>query len=471
MNILFIITESTKVFDRAKPLSTQEDIHLGLSYISSLLEQNGHKTDILVLPHNAQMYILDKKISDFNPAIILFSIVYKEFYSVIKIVKHIRNKYKNTIFLGAGGAHVTLNASEVLHHGFDAVCIGEGEYPTLELVQQLEQGQRPTKIKNMWFNTPEGIEKNEVRAYIEDLDALPFPNRKMWQPFIKNTDSIHDIIIGRGCPYNCTYCCNHALRKMGTGRYVRFRKPEYIIKEIQDLIATFPTIKTIFLEAEAINLNMPFLEELSIRLKELNDTLPVPLVFGANIRLHANIDMQRIMDLFVTANIVITNIGIESGNEQIRKEVLKRGEYSNDDIQNAVRIAKKAHRHLMLFVLLGIPGETVENCRETVMLIKECHPHFIHLGIFTPYPGTELYNSCLSNGLIDPYSYREKGRNRATFDTQFMSKKQIQKEYYRFFPSVYAKNKQQFIFLRLASFLILRYHMYFLTPLVKKLLK
>ncbi len=470
MNALFIITESSKQLGRKKPLNTQEDIHLGISYISSMLERHGHHTDLLVLTPKTKFSVIDRKIGDFKPSIILTSIVYKEFFTIIRFVQHIKSLYPD-IYLVAGGTHVTLNAADVLCRGYDAVCIAEGEFPTLELVQQLERGERPSHISNMWFNTPNGIEKNDVRSYIEKLDELPFPNRKMWQPFIQTVDSMHDIIIGRGCPYNCTYCCNHALREKGKGCYVRFRKPEGIVAEISDLLKQFPKVNTIFLEAEAINLNMEFLEQLAQKLQNLNASLPSPLAFGANIRLHFNIDIKHIMDLFVKANIIITNIGIESGSERVRRDILKRGEYSNCDIRRAVYLAKKAHRHLMLFVLLGIPGETLEESRETLTLVRECRPSFIHLGIFTPYPGTELYNVCEREKLIDTNQYREKGRNKATFDTQFMTKRQIQKEYNRFFPAVYAKNASEYIYLRIMSYLILRHNLYFLSPFVIKYLK
>jgi len=466
MKILFILTETLRKGKgdiKKYPLATQEDIHLGISYISSILEQNGHQTDIFIKTNLDSYFDLEEVLQTFQPDIVGFSTVYREFYQTDKIAAYIKSKYPN-LFLFAGGTHVTLNPEEVIAQNFDAICIGEGEYPVLELVEMMSQNKVPTGIKNFWFKTDNGIEINETREYIGNLDALPFPNRKMWQKYIKDKNGIHVVLVGRGCPFNCTYCCNHALRKTATGNYTRFRSPENIAQEIEMLVNEFPGLHTIFLEAEALNLNPEFLEALADRLSLLNKTLPRLIAYGANIRMHNNMNIQHVINQFVKANIVVINIGLESGSERVRKEILCRPEYTNEELLKAVKLAKKAHRHIMLFTLLGIPGETVIECKETLEMVKKCRPSFIHLGIFTPYPGTALYDQCVKNGLIDPVHYKELGRHRATFNTPHMTKRQIEKEYYSFFPRVYAKNMREYIILRALFYLIYRWNWVFLRP-------
>lgn len=473
LKVLFILTETlrrSKRKDREYPLATQEDIPLGVSYISSVLVANGHQTDVFVTTTPDKLEDLDSYLMQKKPDIVGFSVVYREYYSVIKVTDHIKKKYPE-IFVFAGGAHVTLNPDKIIAQNIDAVCIGEGEYPVLELANQLQEKRKPSGIRNFWFKTENGIEKNPVREYITDLDRLPFPNRKMWQKYVKNKSGIHDVLVGRGCPFNCTYCCNHALRRVAPGAYVRFRSPENIIAEIQQLINEFPDLDTIFLETEAINLNPSFLEEFTDKLSEFNKKLDRPIAYGANIRLHANMDIPKVVKEFVKANIVVINIGLESGSERVRKEILDRPEYTNDDVRQVVRLAKKYHRHVMLFALLGLPGETLSECRQTMKIVKELRPSFVHLGIFTPYPGTVLYDRCAKEGLIDPSKYKERGRHLASFDTQYMTKRQIEKEYYCFFPRVYAKNKKEYIILRIIFFLVYRMNFTFLAKYGLKYLK
>ncbi len=465
MNILFIVSETLKKrlggTNKIKPLRNQEEIHYGVSYISSMLKKHGHNTEVFVVTRYTKDDEIDAIINQFKPQLIGFSAVFREFKSIAKTAKYIKQKHPSILLL-SGGAHTTLEPEEAISESFDVICIGEGEYPILELVQQLERKVDPTGIKNLWIKRKDGsIEKNPTREFLKNIDELPYPDRDIWQKWIKNKNSIHNIIIGRGCPFNCTYCCNHALRQVAEGQYVRFRSPQNIIGEIKEIIEKFPDTETIFLEAEAINLRQEYLYEFCDQLAEFNKGLKKPISYGANIRLNPTCDIEKTMRYFTKANIIIVNIGLESGSERIRKEILKRGEYNNDDVKRAMRAAKKYHRHTMLFVLLGIPSETYNDFKETLEITKECRPDFIHLGIFTPYPGTELYEYCVKNKYIAKESYQEKGRSVASLDMKEFSRKQVQKEYYNFFSNVYAKNKLQYIVIRFSSYMILKWNFAF----------
>lgn len=474
MNVLFIVSETLKKklggTNKEKPLKNQEEIHYGVSYISSLLKKHGHNIEVFVKTSYTKDSEIDNVINTFNPKLIGFSAVFREFESIAETAKYIKEKFPS-LYLVAGGAHITLSPEESIRENFDAICIGEGEYATLELVEQLEKNETPSNIKNLWIKTKDGIEKNPTRPFLENLDELPYPDRGMWQKLIKDPNTLHNVIIGRGCPFNCTYCCNHALREVAEGKYVRFRSSQNIIGEIKEILEQFPDTDTIFLEAEALNLYPSFLFEFCDELEAFNKTLKKPISYGANIRLNPASDMNKIMFAFTKANIVIVNIGLESGSERVRKEILKRGEYSNKDVLQAVKIAKRYHRHTMLFVLLGIPGETYEDFLETLEITKKCRPHFIHLGIFTPYPGTELYDYSKEHNLLSQSSYKEKGRSIALLDLPGFTRKQIQKEYFNFFPNVYARSKSQLIKLKILSRLILKYNFTFLFKKAMKYMK
>jgi radical SAM superfamily enzyme YgiQ (UPF0313 family) len=76
-------------------------------------------------------------------------------------------------------------------------------------VEQLESGRKPGKIPNLYIKHGTRIERNEPRPFMEDIDGLPFPDREMWAPRLANPLSRPSRLAGRGCPYQCTYCCNH----------------------------------------------------------------------------------------------------------------------------------------------------------------------------------------------------------------------------------------------------------------------
>lgn len=472
MNILFIHSETlTKTIHRTsknRPLYAQDEIQFGISYISSVLKKQGHRTELFIVSKGTKDKELDRIIDDFKPQLICATTVFREYWRIAATAKYIKTKYPS-IFILAGGPHITLNPEEAINESFDAICIGEGERPVSELVGQLQKGNRPQGIKNMWIKTGDGIERNCTRDYVQDIDTIPFPDRQMWQKWIKNKNTPHAVILGRGCPYDCSYCCNHALRKVSGGKYVRFRSPENIIGEIDQLLKEFPDTNTIYLEAEAINLDVKFLEDFCNKLEEYNKTLEKPVFYGANFRVIPSQDASNIFLLFRKANISYVNIGLESGSERIRKEVMKRN-YSNDDVKKVVKLAKRFRLYIMLYVMIGIPTETMDDFRETIGLVRECKPNFLQLNVFCPYPGTDLYEYCFKNGLIKG-EVKDRGRTVATMDLPGFSRKQIQKQYYRFFPNVYSKNKFHFIALFVLSYMVQKWRLSFLYRTAMRLIR
>jgi radical SAM superfamily enzyme YgiQ (UPF0313 family) len=429
MNVLFIGSDSLEdpLFKRnpRKPLFSQMDIQMGISYLSSVLKQNRHRTDLLVVTNHTTEKDLESALKNFKPGLICFTAVFREFETITRLAEYLKATYP-AIFLLAGGPHISLNPEIAIQASFDAICIGEGEYPVLELVEKLEQGVIPKHINNLWIKTEAGIERNPTRPFIQDLDQLPFPDRDMWQKWI-NSNTFHYILLGRGCPFNCTYCCNHALRRIAGGKYVRFRSPRNIIVEINELTEQFPDISHLYLEVEAINLNMDFLTEFCRQMEVYNQTIGNRISYGVNFRIIPSQNIRNIFELLQKANINEINIGLESGNERIRKEMMNR-DYSNNDALYAVKTAKEFGFSIMLYVMLGIPTETGGEFQDTINLIKECNPEVIQLSIFCPYPGTALYHYCLKYQIITG-EVKDRGRHVACIDLPGFSKKQIQKQY------------------------------------------
>ena len=441
MKILFI--NSLNVIKSArKPLDTQEQINFGISYISSFLKEHDHQTKLIVLSRvsgGKNGKIIDEYLNEFHPRLICFAAVSTEYQFIANIAKYIKGKYPD-IYLLVGGPHVSLNPEEVLLDDFDALCIGEGENPTLELVSQLEKSVLPSGIPNLWIKHGSKIEKNSPRP-LQDLDSLPFPDREMWQEWMEERlGSRYSVLLGRGCPFKCTYCCNHAFKKLAPGAYVRFRSPDNIVKEIKEIATKFPTQKEIYLEVESFSINKEWAIELCSKLELFNKTLSQPLSFGVNIRITPNADLESIFVACKKSNFRFINIGLESGSERIRREILKRN-YSNDDIIRAVSLARKHGLEIAFFNLIGIPGETISDFKETVEINRMCLPDWHLTYIFYPYPGTDLYFLCKEQGLIKEPLDTKMERMTATLDLPEFTKKQILKSYIWFDYYVYKGRK------------------------------
>jgi radical SAM superfamily enzyme YgiQ (UPF0313 family) len=377
----------------------------------------------------------------FAPQLICATAVASQYPFIKKTAGMIKGRWPDK-YLVIGGVHATLNPSEVIRDVFDAVCVGEGEYPVLELCRQIEANTTPHGIPNLWIKAPDGrVEKNAPRPFLQDIDGLPFPDRAMWAPWIKEQPGAElAVLLGRGCPYGCTYCCNHALKKIALGKYVRLRSPGNIIQEVAFLHAACPDQKKIYFEVESIALNTAWLMDFCEQLGAFNAKINRCISYSCNFRISPQSIDEKIFIALKNANFERINIGLESGSERLRRDVLKR-DYTNRDFLDVTAMARKAGLKIGVFNIIGLPGETYEDYLETVSLNRQCQPDHHYTGIFFPYPGTELYDLCIREGFItSPVDHRLE-RRQPVIDYPQWTKPQIIKAYTWFNYKVYKNFK------------------------------
>jgi len=435
---------SLSTFSLKKELYSPGDIPFGLSFIATVLKQAGHDVQLVVVtPRTALKEKFTSLINDFKPDLYCLTAVSSQI-PIIRQVGATIKKIDPSSFIVLGGAHPTLNPKEVIAYSFaNAVCVGEGEKAVVELARQLGTGRHPGGISNMWIKNPWSghIEKNATRPFREDLDNLPFIDRDMWEPFISNRKGkIYTILAGRGCPNRCTYCSNHALARVTTGKYVRFRSPENIIEEIKELIAWDENVEIVFLETETLGANLKYTYALLEKLAKFNHTLKKPLKYGTNLALTTQIQENRkLLQAFKEANLDFFRIGLESGSERVRKEVLRRPRYYNKDLIEFCRLCREYDIKYTVNLLIGLPGETVADFQETVDITRQCQPTYgVSVNIFFPYPGTRLFTVCKEQNLLSSEARTTLFERTGTVLTlPGFSPWQIKKEFILFYYKVY----------------------------------
>ncbi len=434
MKVLFVFSRYDYQ-SKKTPLRNQEEIQFGISTISSLLKLEGHKTDLLVLTRKTKLTFIFDYIKKFNPEIIGFTAVSTEYKFISKVAEEINLRFPFK-YLIIGGPHASLNPDLVIQGPFNAVGIGEGEFATLELVEQLASGKKPTGIKNLWIKDGSEIEKNPTRDFIQDLDVIPFPDRDMWQKWINWPNTRHSILLGRGCPFNCTFCSNHALKKLASGKYVRFRSVKNVMNELKQMIEKFPSIKEIYFEVETLGADMKFGIILCQELEKFNKSFKKKLSFGVNLRIIPKIDFEPLFNAMQKANFRFINIGIESGSEHIREKILKRT-YSNKDILRNVTLARKYGLQICTYNMIGFPEETIEDFKKTIEINRKIQPDWTQLSIFFPYIGTELFNYCKQIGVLRIDLDERMERQKAILNLSSFSKRKVKRCYTWFYYYIY----------------------------------
>ncbi len=450
MNILFIYSIRNAIL-REKPLKGQEEIQLGIAQLSTVLKKEGHHTGLVVLDRKygkKNLVQLVRKMHYGKYELICFSSVYSEFDYIQAIAAYVREHYD--VFTILGGSHATVSPQISYLDTFDALCIGEGEGALTELARGLENGKEITAIQNLWMKQGEKIIRNRSRPFLQDLDSLPTVDRDLFQEYIFEPVSRLSVLLGRGCPYSCTYCCNHKIRKVASGKYVRMRSVKSILEEIESLTLQFPLVTEYFLEVETLGANMKWLIELCNGLEQFNKSRKQNpfraresnLTFSANLRVTDNMDADQVFGHLKKANFESVSFGLESGNERIREEVLDR-HYSNGTIRNAVHTARKYHIKVGMFNLIGLPTESYQDFQDTLRLNQELQPHWHSTSIFFPYKGTRLYELSEELGLIRGELSGMEERQRAVLDLPEFSKRQIQRQFNSFHFNVYRKSKKK----------------------------
>jgi len=382
-------------------LETTVSYSFGVGTLAAILKNNGHEVKVLHLNEEIG-YPLDldrikKDIELFKPGLIAFSSTSNQFKFVKEIARFIKKNFSIPII--CGGVHATSCPDEVISvDEIDFLCRGEGDVAFLEFTNRLEKNQDVTNIKGIWAKSNGNIIKNPLGPVIEDLDSLPFADREVFptDKILRIARGWVNILSGRGCPFVCSYCVNHCyadLYKNSKEKYtVRHRSVENVLEEISR-IAKNKNAKMINFNDDTFTLDkewvLKFCEEYPKRFK---------LPFACNVRV-TNFD-EDIAIALKKAGCEEVKIGVESGNERIRREILNR--YTPDYmIFKAFSVAKKVGLRCWSYNMIGIPTENRENVLETVRMNGKIRPYIIRCSIFFPYKGTRIYDYCLQKNMID----------------------------------------------------------------------
>jgi len=407
------LNSDLSVSSAQKPLPSLLFIPFGLSHIATALQAEGHSVRIAVIPDLPKSLRQVRGILErVHPRLVCLSVVSSKYHFAVRLARCVREVCPEAYII-IGGPHATLNPGAVIQEScFDAVCVGEGEEAIVELAVQLNSAAPPRGIANLWFRRGDTVEESSPRPLQENLDALPLIDRSMWDDWVADR-RFPSILLGRGCPNQCTYCCNHTLAKIAPGRWVRTRSPQQIVRELEHLIRHYGDLERVYLEIESFSIHMDYARALCDQLLEFNRGRALPIQFGTNLSLHPRLVrdgafLQRLRE----ANFTFLNIGLESGSERVRRDILHRPRYSNDDF---VFFCNKAHRLGMavnVFVLLGLPGETAQDLQATIDCLHQCDHINPYPSIFYPYPGTRLFQEVHAMGLIKDHFYQEGNQER-----------------------------------------------------------
>ena len=232
-------------------------------------------------------------------------------------------------------------------------------------------------------------QRNAINGMVDDIDDLPFP---AWEQYIKqyslknnflgfNSKIAIPILASRGCPYSCFHYCTYPLQQ---GRKVRQRSVENIIKEIKYWIKHIKTNKFVFRDP-VFSINRKHTVSLCEAI--IKENLKIEFLIETHLK---NLD-DELIKLLKTAGLKMVYVGIESSDGNVLKDI-NRFTINNDEQYQIIKKLKENKIYVKSMFMFGNPDDDEETIKKTIQYSKFLPNQLVQFSVFTPYPGTPVYN-------------------------------------------------------------------------------
>lgn len=359
------------------------------------------------LPANASDMQEDiiKLINDYKPDIIGISILEMLYDFSLRLTQLIKKTFQDIPII-AGGVFPTLSPERVMDESsIDIVCVGEGETALLELCNRVSENKSFVDIDGLWVKSNGKAHKNNLLK-LHNINVLPHPDYTEFdewlfcKPMQGRMYKMVNIETSRGCPFNCTYCAAPHLarffKESDGGQYFRQMEMEKIIDQIHFQIKKHTPEFIYFSSENFISMSEKVFNKFIAEYEKIN------LPFWIQTRIET-ITEKRLSEL-KRVGLHWLSIGLEHGNKEFRKRILKR-KYSNKMFIEKMEILRELDMGASINNMIGFPFETRELIFDTIKVNRALWQRNPKLEsnafVFTPYRGCELYDMCIENGLFD----------------------------------------------------------------------
>lgn len=218
---------------------------LGLLYVATVLDREG--IDVIFLDNDAKRMSVEETVrwlDKEDPDIAGFSIQVESCFNAHETARKLKELNPNIKILYGGPLATTYPERLMRKYDFvDFLIRGEAEYTALNLVKTLERNGALKSVKGLAYREGGKVRLNPPSPPIENLDALPFPDRKLLgaqydavlplENFVAKfcVGKYTSLLTSRGCPYTCRFCYTGTFSK---GIW-RCRSPQNVVDELEML--------------------------------------------------------------------------------------------------------------------------------------------------------------------------------------------------------------------------------------------
>jgi radical SAM superfamily enzyme YgiQ (UPF0313 family) len=373
---------------------------LGMECVSSTLKLHDHETYYVDLRLDKPR-VLENHLRDWKPHAVGIACGFStDVYTALEGARQIKDVLPDTIIF-TGGHHSSLVPGDLLFPGspIDAVVVGEGEWPTLDLIDAMERGDEPSAVPGIMTleNLGNGFVSREIMA---GMDDLPLPDRELSKRYrhlyhhgFRSPSACVETT--RGCPFNCNFCSIWVFYQRRARRF----SAERIVADLEHVRRlgerdVFFTDDIAFLQRESY-------EELADAIEAAGLT---DMSFSCETRADLVMKYPETFKRWKEIGLHMVFLGIEKMDDDGLDSVRKRTK--GGALTNLAAIEYLEDCEISpLASLIADPGwddEDFDRLEETVKLHKLTNPGFT---VLTPLPGTELWETVKDKITTDDYAY------------------------------------------------------------------
>jgi radical SAM superfamily enzyme YgiQ (UPF0313 family) len=349
--------------------------------------------DFLAKLFDKKQQVVDAIIKE-KPDVIALSVFSDNYQWSLDLVRRVKEKYQDFVTVW-GGIHPTSVPEEVIKRDeVDFLIEGDGELPMTKLLHALENGKKFDDVPNLWFKKDGKVYPGK-HTFLNDGPNFPIPDKNVFENFIP-MEEYYLTVTNKGCIQKCSFCSENFKfdyeSELREGSFIREKSVDAVIHELKERKQKY-NLKYIDIKNNVLSGSKKWINEFCEK---------YPREVGLPFRVMVQ-PLQLQSDyafLLKKANCHHVQMGIESFNPKVRKEVLLRDE-TTEQVIVALDNLEKAGINYSADLILGLPGESEE---DLIFALKTLSPrkHLIRASIFwLQYaPKVDITNQALKQGFI-----------------------------------------------------------------------
>lgn len=320
-----------------------------------------------------------------------------------QLIKAVRERFPDRLIV-AGGEHITALPEFSLTDcpELDLAVLGEGEETIVDIARCAGSWDELSQVRGIAYLRDGEVVRTCARARIRDVESVPMPAWDLFPVSVyldsRNAHGVYrgrtmGILATRGCPYKCTFCSNPVMY----GNLWMARDVDAVLDEIQHYVEEYGASNIDFYDLTMI-LKKSWILEFCRKIDERGLSFTWQLPTGTRSEV---IDDNVALALYRTGCRNVT-YAPESGSVDTLEKIKKRVHL--DRLIDSIRSSLKAKINVKVNLVLGFPHETRKHVLQTIWFAWKLAVIGVHdagIFLFSPYPGTALFDELLAEGRIE----------------------------------------------------------------------